>query len=609
MPIGLIRSHFKTGTGTESTRCLSQVFKSPLTFQCSPVARRLSVAGAIVGLITASAAWSGSLLAPKSSSDNLPVSIQVDAGADIGPMRPVWRFFGHDEPNYTYMQDGEKLLTQLADLSPEPVYIRTHNLLTSGDGTPALKWGSTGVYSEDEQGNPHYNWTILDRIFDTYRDRKVRPLVQIGFMPKALSSHPEPYQHSWIPGGKAPLDTGWAYPPNDYEKWGELVFQWAKHCVERYGIDEVKHWYWEVWNEPNIFYWRGTPEEYHRLYDHAVMGVRRALPEARVGGPHVAGTRTPESTRFLKGFLEHCIRGKNAVTGEVGTPIDFVAFHAKGTPRFADGHVSTGIASQLQDINNGFSVVASYPELKHLPIIIGESDPDGCAACPSTVYPPNGYRNGTLYASYTAASFARKYALADRHAVNFEGAVTWAFEFENQPYFAGFRVLASNGIPLPVLNVFRMFGLMGGQRIKTVSSEEMPLDQIMSQGANRPDVGALSSRQGNRVAVLIWHHYDEDVTGPSAAITLNLTNLPGGNRPVLAQQFRIDGTHSNAFSRWQAMGSPQAPSPEQRTELEQASDLSLLGSPTWHTPQAGSLSLTIDLPRQGVSLLLLEAAP
>ena len=193
--------------------------------------------------------------------------------------------------------------------------------------------------------------------------------------------------------------------------------------------------------------------------------------------------------------------------------------------------------------------------------------------------------------------------------MNFEGAVTWAFEFENQPYFAGFRVLASNGIPLPVLNVFRMFGLMGGQRIKTVSSEEMPLDQIMSQGANRPDVGALSSRQGNRVAVLIWHHYDEDVTGPSAAITLNLTNLPGGNRPVLAQQFRIDGTHSNAFSRWQAMGSPQAPSPEQRTELEQASDLSLLGSPTWHTPQAGSLSLTIDLPRQGVSLLLLEAAP
>ena len=115
-------------------------------------------------------------------------------------MRPVWRFFGHDEPNYTYMKDGKKLLGQLAALSPEPVYIRTHNLLTSGDGTPALKWGSTGVYSEDAEGKPRYDWTILDRIFDTYKERGVRPYVQIGFMPEALSTQP-----AAVP---APLDAG-----------------------------------------------------------------------------------------------------------------------------------------------------------------------------------------------------------------------------------------------------------------------------------------------------------------------------------------------------------------------------------------------------------------
>ena len=164
-----------------------------------------------------------------------PVAIRVDAARTMGEMRPVWRFFGYDEPNYTYMKDGQKLLGQLRSLSSEPVYIRAHNLLTSGDGQPALKWGSTGVYTEDEQGRPHYNWTILDHIFDTYLERGVRPYVQIGFMPEALSAHPQPYKHDWTPGGRNSISTGWAYPPKDYGKWAELVFQWVRHSVERYG--------------------------------------------------------------------------------------------------------------------------------------------------------------------------------------------------------------------------------------------------------------------------------------------------------------------------------------------------------------------------------------
>jgi xylan 1,4-beta-xylosidase len=121
-----------------------------------------------------------------------------------------------------------------------------------------------------------------------------------------------------------------------------------------------------------------------------------------------------------------------------------------------------GIATQLQNIDRGFEVVASFPELKGRPIVIGESDPDGCAACPATVFPQNAYRNGSLYASYTAAAYARTLDLAEKHAVNLEGSLTWAFEFEDQLYFTGFRVLATGGIDLPVLNVFRMLGLMGG---------------------------------------------------------------------------------------------------------------------------------------------------
>ncbi len=534
-----------------------------------------------------------------------PVSIDVEAVGDTGELKPVWRFFGYDEPNYTTMRDGQKLLTQLSTLSQDTVYVRCHNLLTTGDGTPALKWGSTNAYTEDDAGNPIYDWTITDRIFDTYCERGMRPLAQIGFMPKALSTQPEPYQHTWTPGGKNSISTGWAYPPKDYKKWGELIFQWVTHCVQRYGADEMAQWYWEVWNEPNIFYWRGTPEEYHALYDHAADAVKRALPQARIGGPHVAGTRTPGATTFLRGFIEHCLRGTNYATGKIGSPLDFVAFHAKGEPRIEEGHVQTRIDPQLQDINNGFSIVASYPELAGIPIIIGESDPDGCAACPDTVYPQNGYRNGLQYASYTVAAFARKHLLAERHAVNFEGAVTWAFEFEDQPWFAGFRVLSTNGVALPVLNVFRMFGQMSGRRLHSYSSAGIALDDILNNGVrDQPDVNALACRDGNRVCVLLWHYHDDIVAGPPAQIILNLSGL-GGQR-LRVMEYRIDADHSNAHEAWLRMGSPQQPTPEQLSELERASHLALMQSPAWLTPVNGALTLTLDLPRQAVALVVLE---
>jgi xylan 1,4-beta-xylosidase len=545
----------------------------------------------------------------RSDGPSFPVSIHVDATGMHGEMRPVWRFFGYDEPNYTYMKDGQKLLSQLSALSPSTVSIRTHNLLTSGDGRPALKWGSTGVYTEDDQGRPRYNWSILDRIFDTYKERGLRPYAQIGFMPEALSTHPKPYQHEWVPGGRKPLSTGWAYPPKDYKKWAELVFQWVTHCVERYGKTEVERWYWEVWNEPNIFYWRGTPEEYQKLYDFAVDAVKRALPTARVGGPHVAGPRSPGGAKFLREFLDHCLRGKNHATGKQGSPLDFVAFHAKGVPEFVDGHVRTGIAAQLQDIDRGFGIVASYLELRGKPIIIGESDPDGCAACPATIYPQNGYRNGTLFSSYTAAAFARKYLLADKHGVNFEGAVTWAFEFEDQPYFAGYRVLSTNGIALPVLNVFRMFGMMGGHRVNVTSSAEVGLESIRNQGVRaKPDVSALASIQDGRLCVLVWHFHEEDVAGPSAEVGLELSHLGGTGKPLLLQHFRIDKNHSNSYEAWKRLGSPAQPTRGQYEELERWSQLSLLGSPEWVRPRNGELTLRFSLPRQAVSLIVLDGA-
>jgi xylan 1,4-beta-xylosidase len=537
-----------------------------------------------------------------SERDAFPVQVRVDAGQPGQPLRRIWRFFGADEPNYAYMKDGRRLIAELGRLAPGEVFFRTHNLLNTGDGAPALKWGSTNVYTEDAQGRPVYDWRLIDLIFDTYLAHGVRPYVEIAFMPQALSKSPNPYRHEWRPG--FPYDeiyTGWAHPPTDYAKWEELVYQWALHCIERYGRTEVERWWWQTWNEPNIGYWQGTPEEFRKLHDHAVAAVRRALPTARVGGPDVAGDGGP----FMREFLEHSLRGTNHATGARGTPLDFVSFHAKGSPTTVDGHVRMGIAAQLRTIDTGFATIASFPELKATPVVIGESDPEGCAACQG---PRFAYRNGTMYSSYTAASFARKHDLADRHGINFAGALTWAFTFEDQPYFAGFRQLASNGVPLPVLNVFRMFAGMRGNRLPAESSAAVPLEALLREGVRgKADVGALASGDGVRTTILLWHYHDDDVPGPDAAVRLDVSGLPADHRQARLTHYRVDEQHGNAYAAWRRLGSPVAPDRAQYAALQAAARLTPLeGAPSRAPVASGVASLEFRLPRQAVSLVVLE---
>ena len=529
-----------------------------------------------------------------------PVQIEVDAGHKEGPFHEIWRFFGADEPNYATTPNGEKLLAELGKLRANQVFFRAHNLLTSGDGKPALKWGSTNAYTEDSKGNPIYDWTILDKIFDAYRKRRIRPYVEIGFMPEALSIHPEPYRHNWGKAKNAKLFTGWAYPPKDYAKWEELVYRWVNHCIARYGRQEVEYWFWEVWNEPNIGYLQGTPQEFLKLHDFAIAGVRRALPTARVGGPDTAG-----GGKYFSDFIEHCLRAQNSATGQTGTPLNFVSFHAKGSPSIFDGHIRMGISNQLRTIDENFRIVASFPELKDIPIVIGESDPEGCAACQG---PSFSYRNGTVYSSYTAAVFARKLDLAKKYGVNLDGALTWAFTFADQPYFAGFRQLATEGIDLPVLNVFRMYGQMGGERVSSDSSSEIPLEEIVKDGVRRtPDVGSLASLGQKKLAIMVWHYHDDDMPGPAAAITIHLTNLPISGMGARLTEFRIDRDHSNSFTAWQAMGSPQEPTASQVRALVRAGHLERVKEqPRQIAISNGQATIQTILPRQGVSLFLVE---
>jgi xylan 1,4-beta-xylosidase len=533
-----------------------------------------------------------------------PVSINVDLGTSRGKWNPAWAFFGYDEPNYTYTQNGRKLLRELSAASPTPVYIRTHNLLTSGDGTASLKWGSTNAYVEDAAGRPVYNWSILDRIFDTYQQIGVRPLVEIGFMPEALSTHPEPYRHTF-PNGS--LWTGWAYPPKDYHAWAELIYQWVRHCAERYGAREVENWYWEVWNEPDIGYWRGTPEEYYKLYDFAADAVKRALPAARIGGPHCTGPAASQAANFLRGFLEHVLHGKNFATGKMGSPLDYVGFHAKGNPHMLDGHVEMGIRNQARNISSGFEIVASFPELNNKPIIIGESDPEGCAACSAKTNPQNAYRNGPLYASYTAAIFYQTLELAARDKVRLTGAATWAFEFEDQPWFEGFRTLATNGVSKPVLNLFRMLGMLNGERVETSSNGAVSTGDVLEAGVrSQPDINALATKALSRAAVLVWNYHDDDVEAVPSSVKLRVARLPAEVDAVLLRHYRIDNQHSNAFTAWKKMGVPQMPTPVQYAELEAAGQLMLLESPQWMRTSGGAVEINFELPRQAVSLLELE---
>ena len=535
------------------------------------------------------------------------VTIKVDVGKSLGAYKPIYGFFGYDETNYTYTPNGTKLIRELAALSKTPVYIRTHFMLATGDGSPGLKWGSTNAYTEDASGKAVYDWTIVDRILSTYIDAGAKPFVEIGFMPQALSSKPEPYHPTWIPGAKnEQYSIGWSYPPNDYVKWGKLVNEWVRHSIDKWGKAEVESWYWEVWNEPDISYWHGTPEEYDKLYDYAADGVKRALPSAKVGGPATTGPGSERAAGFLKHFLEHCVSGKNYATERTGSPLDFITYHAKGRPENAGTHIRMGIAKETEDVRRGFEIVRSFPALKNLPIVLSEADPEGCAACSSRVYPQNAYRNGTLYPAYTALMLRNIFDLADSEKANIAGMLTWAFEFEEQPYFDGFRTLATNGVDKPVLNVFRMAGLMKGERVPVESSGHISLEAIAKAGVRdgRVDIDGLATRDSHNISVMVWNYQDDDVTGAPAPTKIDIAEVPA--QRVLVHHYRIDQTHSNAYTVWKDLGSPTAPTPEQYAKMEQSGRLELFDSPHWVDLHKGSVTLPLSLPPQAISLFQLS---
>ena len=531
-----------------------------------------------------------------------PVKIVVDAAVSGKPLRHVWQYYGYDECNFTTTPNARQLMKTLAGINAAPVYLRQHYLLVTGDGKPVLKWGSTNAYTEDTAGNPLYDWRIMDGIMDAVVGSGCRPLVQIGFMPKALSVKPEPYQND---RSFSKVGAGVSHPPKDYNKWADLIREWARHSKQRYNqVEET--WLWELWNEPDIFYWRGSLEEYCKLFDYTEYALHEVMPKAILGGPHAAIA----GSAFFRKFLEHCASGRNAVTGRRSTRLDYIGFHSKGSTKFVNGHPQLNIGRNLSNLERGFSVIADFPEFRRTPVIIGECDPEGMAARSSRVHPANGYRNGSPYAAYEVALMKHTIDLAARKDTNLQGVLTWAFMFDGKDYFEGFRTLSTNGIHKPVLNAFKMLGMFQGKRIPVVSSGSLGLAHILGKSVReKPDIDGLATATNESVQVIIFNYHDDMVPAAPTPVRLTIRMPKDTHLRARVNHYRIDDTHSNAYTQWLEHNSPQKPTPTVLAELNAAGELEMLEPARFYDVHNGEVQLSFSLPRYAVSFIELRLWP
>ena len=539
--------------------------------------------------------------------------LRIDASASLGDLTPIWASLGYDEINYTYRPDGKRLLRTIGEFSPRPFHVRPHYMYCSGSGWGQPHWGNGNVYHEDADGNPHYDFTLLDQTYDAIVGAGHHVLVELGFTPKDLVPEkafdvfpviPSPTVYSAYENGL------WSFPPKDYGKWAGLCAATAEHVLERYGAEEVSTWVWELWNEPDIVYWRGTPQQYHDLYTVTVEAIRGVLPEARVGGPSVTGGDA--GVDFLRGFLDHCAR--------TGTPLDYVSFHTKGsafTPWRTYGPIgspapvqeSPSAAKMLFEVDRLLAVMGEFPEYAGLPAVIDECDA-GVPAHHSAYDNPNfQFQNNEYYPVFQAKLMKKLLDLSARHRGNIEQATTWSFYFEGERYFEGTRSWITAGhIEKPLMNAYRLFAKLGERRIGAESDAAWPIDDLSGLEYGMPEeVDALASiADDGTVAALVWRHGDDQYSEDAepTQTTLRFAGLPAPAYTVT--EYRIDAEHSNSHTVWKALGSPQDPDEETLKRILARQGLETTGEPQTIKTAEGGLRYETRLPLPSVSLVVLE---
>src|SRR5918996_103098 len=537
------------------------------------------------------------------SSHIAEATVRVDGGASLGPMRRIWTSFGYDEINWTSTPTGKRHLKTIGAFAEQPYYVRSHYIFTSGIGWSLPHWGAGNVYHEDADGRPFYDFSIADQVYDAVVQAGHRPLVELAFTPRALVPADAEQRFAFEPSPTqwSPYEAGlWAMPPKDYDRWGGLVRALVEHCVARYGAEHVRGWLWELWNEPDIAYWRGTPEQFHALYDVTAAAVKAALPEAAVGGP--------------------------ATTGDLGpgrrTPLDFVSFHTKGaryTPWRVYGPLggpapqpqSPSSLKMLREVRAALGAVAAHPRFRDLPCIVDECD----ASVPAHwgVYDNAnfGYRNTEYFPVFQCKLMKKLLDLNQRSDAHVDQATTWSFYFEGERFFEGTRSLfTAQAIDKPVLNAYRMLSRLGDTRLAVDAGRAWSLDRLDDGEAGMPEeIDALATVGHRGVSVLVWRHTDDQYARDArdADVTLRLERLPfsGG---VRLHHWRIDARHSNSHTAWQAQGAPQDPSEAQLRAIKERQGLERFEPERTESIRDGELTLRIPLPLPSVSLLEIQPA-
>ena len=426
-------------------------------------------------------------------------------------------------------------------------YVRFHAILDD----------ETGVYGEDAQGRPLYNFSYVDQIYDGLLENGVRPFVELSFMPAALASSTKPHAF-WY----KPLPN----PPKDYAKWGEMITGFTRHLVERYGVAEVSRWYFEVWNEPNIDFWTGEPKQatYFELYDTAARGIKRVSPRLRVGGPATA------QAAWAPEFIRHCVEQK--------VPLDFFSTHVYGNDRSEDvfgTHEQIARADMVaRAVKKVFDQVKASPK-PDLPIVWSEYNASYMNEVPVTDSPFMG--------PWLANNI--------RQCDGFTAMMSyWTFSdvFEEQgvlkkPFYGCYGRIAERGIPKAAFNAFAMLHRLGTRRLKVESPSVL---------ATKTDSGV--------VEVAVWNYAEPEQSGAARSFTLEFS----GPMPEQASVEILDRNHGSALTVWEAMGRPAFPTREQIQRLRGAARVP---APQPVKVSGGKIELT--LPPHALALIEANATP
>jgi xylan 1,4-beta-xylosidase len=414
----------------------------------------------------------------------------------------------------------------------------------------AIFHDEVGVYDEGTGGQPVYNWSYVDQIYDGLLANGVRPWVEMSFMPRKLAASQEPHAF-WY----KPLPS----PPKDYGKWEELVYNFARHLVDRYGLDEVSQWYFEVWNEPNIDFWTGQPKQatYFELYDHAAQAVKRAGSRLRVGGPASA------QAAWIPAMIEHCVKG--------GVPLDFVSTHVYANDGAEDVFGTHEKISRSDMVARAVRKV--YDEVKQsarpdLPIHWSEYNAS--------------YKNEVEVtdSAFMGPWLANNIRQCDGLATTMS---YWTFSdvFEEQgvvkmPFYGGFGLIAEGGVPKAAFEAFAMLHRLGDQRLQ----------------ANLEDA-LVTKRTDGTLAVAVWNYAPPGENGAMKQVHLAVNGWTGTAHYHVQI---VDPQHGSALEAWKAMGSPAFPTPQQYEQLRQVA----LGTQTLDAP-------SFSLPAHGLAVVEVAA--